>query len=190
MRLAMVSRPLAESDLRLARQMGMTDGVTTVPGVTMAPEREQGPPLRYEDLVSAEVDDDQREATHDIEVRLTGIMERYMWTLNGQPFGHEDPIRVSYGDRIRIRFVNTTMMAHPMHLHGMFMELENGQTERKPRKHVVLVPPGKELSVVLTADEPGEWPFHCHLLYHMEAGMMTRFVVEQANASIETGGAS
>ncbi len=143
--------------------------------------------LRYEDLVSAKANEDAREPAHEIELRLTGIMERYMWSLNGKPFGHGEPLRVAYGDRVRIRFVNTTMMAHPMHLHGMFVELENGETDRKPRKHVVLVPPGRETSVVLTADEPGEWPFHCHLLYHMEAGMMTRFIVEQANAAIEGG---
>ena len=143
--------------------------------------------LRYEDLVSAKANEDAREPAHEIELRLTGIMERYMWSLNGKPFGHGEPLRVAYGDRVRIRFVNTTMMAHPMHLHGMFVELENGETDRKPRKHVVLVPPGRETSVVLTADEPGEWPFHCHLLYHMEAGMMTRFIVEQATVSIDTG---
>jgi len=145
--------------------------------------------LRYEDLVSAKANEDDREPAHEIELRLTGIMERYMWSLNGAPFGHGEPLRVAYGDRVRIRFVNTTMMAHPMHLHGMFVELENGQTDRKPRKHVVLVPPGREMSVVLTANEPGEWPFHCHLLFHMEAGMMTRFIVEQASVSIDGGDA-
>jgi CopA family copper-resistance protein len=134
--------------------------------------------LDYADLRAATRNPDDREPTHEIEVRLTGIMERYMWSLNGRPFGKEEPIRVRYGDRVRIKFVNTTMMAHPMHLHGMFVELENGQGDRKPRKHVVVVPPGRTVSVVLTANEPGEWPFHCHLLYHMEAGMMTRFVVE------------
>jgi FtsP/CotA-like multicopper oxidase with cupredoxin domain len=85
---------------------------------------------------------------------------------------------------VRIRFVNTTMMAHPMHLHGMFMEVENGQTDRMPRKHVVLVPPGTTRSVQLTADEPGEWPFHCHLLYHMASGMMTRFIVSPPPAGL------
>ena len=89
---------------------------------------------------------------------------------------------MAYGDRVRLKFINTTMMAHPMHLHGMFVELENGQTDRKPRKHVVVVPPGKTVSAVLTANEPGDWPFHCHLIYHMEAGMMTRFIVEPKSA--------
>lgn len=138
--------------------------------------------LDYADLKASTPNLDDREPNHEIEVRLTGIMERYMWNLNGRPFGKDEPIRVAYGDRVRLKFVNTTMMAHPMHLHGMFVELENGQTDRKPLKHVVVVPPGKTVSAVLTANEPGDWPFHCHLIYHMEAGMMTRFIVEPKNA--------
>lgn len=134
--------------------------------------------LAYADLRAAAKNSDMREPVQQIEVQLTGIMDRYMWNLNGRPFGKDEPIRVAYGDRVRIKYINTTMMAHPMHLHGMFVELENGQTERRPKKHVVIVPPGKEVSVLLTANEPGDWPFHCHLLYHMEAGMMTRFIVE------------
>jgi len=143
--------------------------------------------LSYADLRSAIPAGDTREPSVEIEVRLTGIMERYMWSLNGRPFGKDEPIRVAYGDRVRMKFVNTTMMAHPMHLHGMFMELENGQDDRKPRKHVVVVPPGETVSVVLTADEPGDWPFHCHLLYHMESGMMTRFVVAPRLAELGGG---
>ena len=140
--------------------------------------------LSYNDLRSLSANPDLREPTREIELQLTGIMERYIWTLDGERFGDGDPVRVSYGDRVRLRFVNRTMMAHPMHLHGMFMELENGQTDRRPLKHVVMVPPGRTASVVLTADEPGDWPFHCHLLYHMAAGMMTRFIVEPQTASL------
>jgi FtsP/CotA-like multicopper oxidase with cupredoxin domain len=113
-------------------------------------------------------------------------MERYIWTLNGRKFGDEDVIRVKQGERVRLRFVNDTMMAHPMHLHGMFMELENGQTERMPKKHLIIVPPGKTVTAVLTADEVGEWPFHCHLLYHMASGMMTRFIVEPAGTELSS----
>jgi FtsP/CotA-like multicopper oxidase with cupredoxin domain len=137
--------------------------------------------LTYEDLKSLAVNRDTRPPTQEIRVTLDGQMNRYNWTLNGKRFDQATPIRVAYGDRVRIRFVNTTMMAHPMHLHGMFVELENGQTNRRPRKHVVVVRPGTEASVLLTADEPGEWPFHCHLMYHMNAGMMTTFVVENPN---------
>lgn len=134
--------------------------------------------LKYEDLKSLIVNKDARAPAQELQVELNGQMSRYNWTLNGLRFDQATPIRVKYGERIRIRYVNTTMMAHPMHLHGMFTELENGQTNRMPRKHVVVVRPGSEASVVLTANEPGDWPFHCHLIFHMNAGMMTRFVVE------------
>lgn len=135
--------------------------------------------LRYEDLKSLSVNRDTRPPTRELRIVLDGQMNRYTWTLNGKRFDQASPIQVAYGERVRIRYVNTTMMAHPMHLHGMFVELENGQTNRMPRKHVVIVRPGAEASVLLTANEPGDWPFHCHLMYHMNAGMMTRFIVEK-----------
>lgn len=138
--------------------------------------------LSYADLKGFTRNTDDREPGQEILVRLTGIMERYIWTLNGRKFEQGEPIRVAHGERVRIRYVNETMMAHPMHLHGMFVELENGETERRPLKHVVIVPPGKEVSVLLTADEPGDWPFHCHLMYHMASGMMTHFIVERPTA--------
>ena len=141
--------------------------------------------LAYADLAALHPTSDGRAPSHEVEVRLNGVMERYIWTLNGRKFLDAEPIRVAYGERVRIRFVNETMMAHPMHLHGLFMELENGRDGRLPRKHVVLVPPGKTASVLVTASEPGDWPFHCHLLYHMNAGMMTRFIVEPPAAAKE-----
>ncbi len=134
--------------------------------------------LRYEDLKSLAANKDARPPTQELMIELDGQMTRYNWTLNGMRFDQAAPIRVKYGERVRIRYMNATMMAHPMHLHGMFVELENGQTNRMPRKHVVVVRPGSAASVILTANEPGDWPFHCHLLFHMNAGMMTRFVVE------------
>ena len=139
--------------------------------------------MSYADLKAFAKNADDREPGQEILVRLTGIMERYIWTLNGRKFEQGEPVRVAYGEGVRIRYVNETMMAHPMHLHGMFVELENGETERRPLKHVVIVPPGKEVSVLLTADEPGDWPFHCHLMYHMASGMMTRFIVERPTAN-------
>src|SRR5690606_13746295 len=88
------------------------------------------------------------------------------------------PIELNFGERVRLTFINESMMAHPMHLHGMFVQLENGQPAAKiPDKTVVIVPPGDSYSVLLTADEPGEWAFHCHLLNHMSSGMMTKVVV-------------
>jgi CopA family copper-resistance protein len=127
--------------------------------------------LAYADLKALKPNGDLREPSQEIEVNLTGIMERYIWTLNGRKFGDEDVIRVKQGERVRLRFVNDTMMAHPMHLHGMFMELENGHGQHIPRKHTVSVKAGERMSLLITADAPGRWAFHCHLLYHMEMGM-------------------
>lgn len=141
--------------------------------------------LQYADLRARSPQIDSREPARDIIVTLDGSMERFIWTLNGKKFSDPDfqPIRVQYGERVRIIFKNNTMMAHPMHLHGMFMQLENGQpVEHLPSKHVVNVPPGQEVAVRLTADEPGEWAFHCHLLFHMTAGMMSAMVVAQVEA--------
>jgi CopA family copper-resistance protein len=139
--------------------------------------------LRYADLRSARARPNAPQPSREIILRLTGQMGRYSWSLNGRRFGTEEAIRVREGERVRIRFMNETMMAHPMHLHGMFMELENGAGDRLPYKHVVLVRPGAEASVLLTADEVGDWPLHCHLLFHMEAGMMTRLIVEPARVA-------
>ncbi|TAH33678.1 MAG: copper resistance system multicopper oxidase [Alphaproteobacteria bacterium] len=134
--------------------------------------------LSYKDLRYAGIQKDTRDAGRTIDVRLGGNMERYIWTLNGKKFMDAEPIRLKYGERVRLTFTNETMMAHPMHLHGMFVQLENGQPlEKLPNKHTVLVPPGQSYSVLLTADEVGEWAFHCHLLYHMMSGMMTKVVV-------------
>jgi CopA family copper-resistance protein len=134
--------------------------------------------LDYKMLKALKKNVDTGEPTRDITVRLTGNMERYLWSLNDKKFGDSDAIKVRYGERVRLTFINETMMAHPIHLHGQFFQLENGQTDYKPLKDTVIVPPGKTVSVVLTAKEVGAWPLHCHLLYHMVAGMMTRFVVE------------
>ncbi len=140
--------------------------------------------LQYSDLRALETQQDQRPPAREIEVILDGNMERFIWTINGRKFSDPDfqPIQLRYGQRVRLSFKNNTMMAHPMHLHGMFVQLENGQpTEKLPNKHTINVPPGESYSVLLTADEPGEWAFHCHLLYHMAAGMMSKVVVAEYN---------
>ncbi|MBX3493789.1 MAG: copper resistance system multicopper oxidase, partial [Parvibaculum sp.] len=142
--------------------------------------------LAYEDLRARAPRSDNRPPDRSVEMRLTGNMERYVWTLNDKRFHEAAPIRVRHGERVRIEFVNETMMAHPMHLHGMFFELENGAGARRPLKDTVIVPPGKSVSVILTAREVGAWPLHCHLLYHMASGMMTAFIVEPPDAA-ETG---
>ena len=139
--------------------------------------------LSYGDLKSLTPQKDTREPTREIVVRLGGNMERYIWTINGAKFEDTKPIDLNYGERVKLTFVNETMMPHPMHLHGMFVQLINGQpAERLPNKHVVNVAPGTSYSVLLTANEPGEWALHCHLLYHMAAGMMTKVVVAQMTA--------
>ncbi|WP_341232150.1 copper resistance system multicopper oxidase [uncultured Methylophaga sp.] len=138
--------------------------------------------LEYSDLRALGTQNDLRPAEREIVVTLGGTMERFIWTLNGHKFGDPgfEPIKLNYGERVRLIFKNETMMAHPMHLHGMFVQLENGQpAEKLPNKHTVNVAPGTEYSVLLTADEPGEWAFHCHLLYHMSAGMMSTVVVAE-----------
>jgi CopA family copper-resistance protein len=139
--------------------------------------------LSMNDLVSATPNRDTRAPTRDIVVRITGNMERYMWSLNGVPFEQAPPVNVQFGERVRITFVNETMMAHPMHLHGMFFEIENGApADRMPEKNVIAVAPGRTQSVILTANEPGEWPLHCHLLFHMDSGMMKKLVVANVAA--------
>lgn len=134
--------------------------------------------LSYADLKALEHNDDLRAPQREIEVRLGGNMERYLWTINGKKFEDAKPIELRYGERVKLTFINESMMNHPMHLHGLFVELENGQPrEMQPRKHIVNVGPGRRYSVEITADEPGEWAFHCHLLYHMASGMMRKVTV-------------
>jgi len=152
----------------------------TVFGWANASTPEGNKALQYSDLQSLDPQKDTRAAEREIEIRLGGNMERYIWTINGKKFNEADPLVVKYGERIRLKFVNDSMMAHPMHLHGMFMQLENGQDpSNMPNKHTVIVPPGKTITTLLTADELGEWAIHCHLLYHMSAGMMNKLIVAQ-----------
>lgn len=140
--------------------------------------------LQYHDLKSLTPQSDTREATSELVVRLGGNMERYIWTINGKKFSEAEPLKVKYGERIRIKFINDSMMAHPMHLHGMFMQLENGQSAvNMPNKHTIVVPPAKTVTALLTADELGEWAIHCHLLYHMSAGMMNKLIVANVSDS-------
>ncbi|HCW4113599.1 TPA: copper resistance system multicopper oxidase [Acinetobacter baumannii] len=138
--------------------------------------------LQYSDLQSLTPQLDTRAPERELVIRLGGNMERYIWTINGKKFSDTTPLQVKYGERIRLKFVNDSMMAHPMHLHGMFMQLENGQqAENLPNKHTIIVPPGKTVTALLTADALGEWAIHCHLLYHMSAGMMNKLIVAQVN---------
>jgi CopA family copper-resistance protein len=127
--------------------------------------------LTYADIRGLEPTRDKREPTREIELHLTGNMHRYMWSINGVNFMDAAPLEFKYGERVRIILVNDTMMTHPIHLHGMWSEIETGDPEFIPRKHTVLVQPGSKISYLLTADAKGRWAYHCHLLYHM-LGMM------------------
>ena len=127
--------------------------------------------LLYSDLRSLEPGLDQRQTGREIELHLTGNMERYMWGFDGKKFSESTPIVFYHGERLRLTLVNDTMMNHPIHLHGMFMELDNGSGAHNPRKHTINVKPSERVSLNITADQLGNWAFHCHILYHMEMGM-------------------
>lgn len=136
--------------------------------------------LTYRMLAAKEPNRDVRVPSRLLELHLTGNMERYMWSFDGRMFSAVDdvPIRFAWNERVRVRLINNTMMAHPIHLHGMFFELVNGQSAaHQPRKNVVIVQPGASATYDLTANEPGDWAFHCHLLYHMHGGMMQTVTV-------------
>ncbi|MCH4814081.1 copper resistance system multicopper oxidase [Halomonas neptunia] len=128
--------------------------------------------LVYRDLKAFTPWPDRREPGRELELHLTGNMERYMWSFDGKKFSEvTGPIHFEKDERLRLILINDTMMEHPIHLHGMWMELENGQGELIPRKHTLNVKPGERVSALITADAEGSWAFHCHLLYHMDAGM-------------------
>ena len=166
----------------------LPDTVKVGPGidmVSMAPQDRTGYPglglddvphrvLNYRMLKSLAMDHHKRAPDREMELHLTGNMERYMWSFDGKKFSAvgDDPIRFGHNERVRVKLVNDTMMAHPIHLHGMFFELVNGQGHHQPKKHTVIVQPGSSATFDVITDEPGDWAFHCHLLYHMHAGMM------------------
>ena len=123
--------------------------------------------LNYSDIRNLTPTLDRREPNREIQLHLTGNMNRYMWSINGIRFADAEPLMLKYGERVRITLVNDTMMTHPIHLHGMWSELETGDPDYIPRKHTVIVQPGKKISYLVTADALGRWAYHCHLLYHM-----------------------
>lgn len=127
--------------------------------------------LTYADICNYYPTRDKREPEREIQLHLTGNMSRYMWSVNGIKFADAEPLQFKYGERLRIVLVNDTMMTHPIHLHGVWSELETGDPHYIPRKHTVLVQPGSKISYLVTADAKGRWAYHCHLLYHMP-GMM------------------
>ena len=135
--------------------------------------------LSYADLRSAFDDPDGRDSVREVELHLTGHMERFAWSFDGVPFADAQPLRFRYGERLRVVLVNDTMMTHPIHLHGMWSDLEDADGRFQLRKHTVDMPPGTRRSYRVTADALGRWAYHCHLLYHMEAGMFREVRVEE-----------
>ena len=135
--------------------------------------------LSYAMLRSAFDDPDGREPGRDIELHLTGHMDKFAWSFNGEKFSSAQPLRFNYGERLRIVLVNDSMMTHPIHLHGMWSDLEDAHGEFHVRKHTIDMPPGTRRSYRVRADAIGNWAYHCHLLYHMEAGMMRTVEVRE-----------
>ena len=139
--------------------------------------------LTYADQKSLFEDPDGRDPGREIELHLTGHMERYVWSFDGIKFADAEPLRLRYGERVRIKLVNDTMMEHPIHLHGVWSDLEDEQGNFLVRKHTVNMPPGTVRSYRVTADALGRWAYHCHLMYHMEAGMFREVRIEEGGAA-------
>jgi CopA family copper-resistance protein len=135
--------------------------------------------LTYSDLRSTFDDPDGREPGRTLELHLTGHMEKFAWSFNGVKFSDAEPLILKYGERLRIVLVNDTMMTHPIHLHGMWSDLEDEHGRFMVRKHTIDMPPGSRRSYRVTADALGRWAYHCHLLYHMEMGMFREVRVEE-----------
>ena len=134
--------------------------------------------LTYKQLRILQTPRDRRPPTREVDLHLTGNMQKYIWGFNGEKWSESRMLRFVYGERLRINFFNDTMMSHPIHLHGMWMDLYAGhEYDKNPRKHTVNIQPAELLTVDITVDAPGQWAFHCHLLYHMEAGMFRTVAV-------------
>jgi len=148
-------------------------------GSGLAPKAANGGKfLSYADLKAQKPLYKVRPATREIELRLTGNMERYIWSINGKKYEDDEVIKLKYGERVRFKFVNETMMSHPMHLHGMWSILDTGAGKWNPVKHTISVAPGTTVYTETEVDAEGQWAFHCHLSYHAAAGMFRKIVVE------------
>lgn len=161
---------------------GTTNGATApffADGSGLIPEAVNGGKfLSYQDLTAAKPLYQDRPPTREIELRLTGNMERYIWSINGKKLSEAEPLVLYYGERVRFKFVNETMMAHPMHLHGMWSILDTGKGRRYPIKHTINVNPGTTVYTETEVDVTGQWAFHCHLSYHADAGMFRKVVIK------------
>ncbi|WP_248743312.1 MULTISPECIES: copper resistance system multicopper oxidase [unclassified Pseudomonas] len=174
----MQSHPDSEKDNPLVDMQAMTTAAKLDdPGLGLRNNGRRV--LTYADLHSTFEDPDGRDPGRTIELHLTGHMEKFAWSFNGIKFSDAEPLRLRYGERIRLVLVNDTMMTHPIHLHGMWSDLEDENGEFQVRKHTIDMPPGTRRSYRVTADALGRWAFHCHLLYHMEMGMFREVRVEE-----------
>jgi FtsP/CotA-like multicopper oxidase with cupredoxin domain len=174
-------RPLLTMvDMAMSHDMGDMPGMDRLddPGVGLRNNGRRV--LTYADLHTLGGPIDQRQAGRDVELHLTGHMERFIWSFNDQKFSDSEPQRFNYGERLRLVLVNDSMMHHPIHLHGMWSEVVSEQGEFLVRKHTITVQPGQRLAYWVTADALGRWAYHCHLLYHMEAGMFREVHVERS----------
>ncbi len=142
--------------------------------------------LTYADLYTLGGPIDARAPGREIELHLTGNMQRFMWSFNGQKFSQAEPLRFNYGERLRLTLINDTMMNHPIHLHGMWSELQAPDGSFQVRKHTIDVQPAQRLSYLVTANALGRWAYHCHLLYHMQAGMFREVIVARAGSAVRS----
>ena len=138
--------------------------------------------LGYRDLKRLDKRYRLPEPARTIDMRLTGNMEKFIWSFDDRKYSEASPLNFRQGETVRMVLRNETMMNHPIHLHGLWMDLDNGAGDERPRKHTVIVPPGRTVSVTVTMSEPGNWPFHCHFLFHMTTGMFREFAVAAAGA--------
>ncbi len=203
---ASAESPMAGMDMDHMNMDHGTTHDTAMPGMAMAPVPVSNAPLpkmlesaglpvtpgwrvlRYSDLRACTPNVDLRQPEREVVLHLTGDMERYFWTINEKKLSESEPILLRQGERAKLTFINETMMDHPMHLHGVFMELQNGaEPAHAPRKHTVSVPPAETLVTHLTFHEPGTWALHCHLMYHMMTGMFTRVVVTPEGGVVSEG---
>jgi len=175
---AMQAHPASETNNPLVDMQAMTPThKLDDPGIGL---RDNGRRvLTYSDLRSTFLDPDGREPSRTIELHLTGHMEKFSWSFDGIKFSDAEPLRLKYGERVRITLVNDTMMAHPIHLHGMWSDLEDANGNFLVRKHTIDMPPGSKRSYRVTADALGRWAYHCHLLLHMEMGMLREVRVDE-----------
>jgi len=201
--------PMAARPLLTLADVGMADDMHSMPGMAHPSDRDNNPGvdmrvsmpdarlddpgvglrengrrvLTYADLHTVGGALDERPAEREIELHLTGHMQRYMWSFDGQKFSAAAPLQFVQGERLRIVLVNDSMMTHPIHLHGMWSEIDSSTGAFQVRKHTFVVRPAQKLSVRVTASAAGLWAFHCHLLYHMEAGMFRQVTVAAADAA-------